>query len=38
MKQIEKLTTLTQYYGVWKPPPTNHRLHYIQHTFLPKIK
>ena len=38
MQQIEKLTMLTQYYGVWKPPPTNNRLGYIQHAFLPKIK
>lgn len=36
--QIEKLTALTQYYGVWKPPPTVHRLHHIKHTILPKIK
>lgn len=38
VQQIEKLTTLTQYFGVWKPPPTNNRLDYVQHTFLPKIK
>ncbi|CAM9176283.1 unnamed protein product [Pylaiella littoralis] len=32
------LTTLIQYYGMWKPPPTHHRLDYIQHELLPKIK
>lgn len=36
--QIEKLMALAQYYGVWKPPPTNQRLDYIQHELIPKIK
>lgn len=35
--QIEKLKALTTYFGVWKPPPTNHTLHYIQYELLPKI-
>ncbi|CAM9777928.1 unnamed protein product, partial [Discosporangium mesarthrocarpum] len=36
--QVEKLRALTKYFGVWKPPPTNLRLEYIQQELLPKIK
>lgn len=36
--QVEKLTTLTHYYEVWKPAPTKDSLQFLQQDLVLKIK
>lgn len=35
--QMEKLKTLTTYFGVWRPPSTDQRLAYVREKLVPKI-
>eukprot|EP00953_Heterococcus_sp_UTEX-ZZ885_P027104 14588-Heterococcus_DN1.PRE.4 len=34
---IDKYKLITEYFGVWKPPPTNEHLEYIREELLPAI-